>query len=113
MIPVPGRWWIAVAPIDMRKGIDGLASTVLETFGHNAFDGSAYLFRNRSGNRLKILMADSQGFWLCQRRLYRGGFTWPHVKDTLFELSAAQFAWLVKGIDWTRLSEDSTMRKLL
>ena len=67
-------------------------------------DGSAYLFRNRRSNRLKLLVWDGNGVWLCQRRLHRGHFVWPKPGEARFSLTSEQWQWLVAGVDWQRLS---------
>jgi len=66
--------------------------------------GSAFIFRNRTGNRLRLLLWDGNGVWLCQRRLHQGRFVWPKANDAVFALSQAQWQWLVAGVDWQRLS---------
>ena len=91
-----------VAPVDMRLGADGL-SLKLQAPGADPFDGSAYLFTNKRGNRLKVLAWDGNGVWLCQRRPHRGHFAWPRPGDAFFSLSPAQWEWLVSGADWQRL----------
>jgi transposase len=98
----PGRTLVVVAPVDMRLGADGL-SLCVQALGADAFDGSAYLFTNKRGNRLKMLAWDGNGVWLCQRRLQRGHFTWPRPGDAFFNLTPAQWEWLVAGADWQRL----------
>jgi len=45
------------------------------------------VFHNRSGNRLKVLLWDGNGVWLCQRRLHQGGFVWPKANDACFSLT--------------------------
>jgi transposase len=100
----PTGWWVATAPIDLRCGIDRLLVLVQAALGRDGFDGGAYVFRNRSGTRLKVLCVDAQGVWLCTRRLHRGSFVWPRSGEVVLTLSAAQFAWLVAGVDWQRLS---------
>jgi transposase len=35
-----------------------------------------FVFRNRRGTSVKILVYDGQGFWLCQKRLSKGRFRW-------------------------------------
>ncbi len=97
----PGRI-LAAAPVDMRLGADGL-SLKLQALGADPFDGSAYLFTSKRGNRLKALAWDGNGVWLCQRRLHRGHFTWPGPGDAFFNLAPAQWEWLVSGGDWQRL----------
>ena len=72
--PTPNQVWLVVEPIDMRAGIDGLSQRIQNTLGCSPCDGSAYAFRNRRLTRLKLLVWDGTGVWLCQRRLHRGQF---------------------------------------
>ena len=104
MTPTPKQVWLVVEPIDMRAGIDGLSQRIQNTLGCSPCDGSAYAFRNRRLTRLKLLVWDGTGVWLCQRRLHRGRFIWPTSNDTTFSLTSAQWAWLTAGVDWQRLS---------
>lgn len=101
----PTAWWLAVAPVDLRCGIDRLLLAVQTILGRDGFDGGAYVFRNRAGSRIKVVVVDGQGVWLCVRRLHRGRFHWPRSSDATCALSAEQFAWLVAGVDWMRLSQ--------
>lgn len=87
----------------MRMGMDGLSLRVQLALGRPPCDGSAYAFRNRRGNRLKLLVWDSTGVWLCQRRLHQGSFVWPKADDKVCSLSTTQWNWLIAGVDWTRL----------
>ena len=67
---------VAVAPVDFRKGIDGLVQLCKETFKQDAFSGTLFVFRNRRATALKALVYDGQGFWLCHKRLSEGRFRW-------------------------------------
>lgn len=101
--------WLAIEPVDMRCGIDGLATRVQQSLGRSPCDGAAYVFRNRRCSRLKVLVWDSTGVWCCQRRLHQGSFVWPsHAEESAFELSPAQWDWLIAGVDWQRLSPQKT-----
>lgn len=101
----PTGWWLAVAPVDLRCGIDRLLVLVQSVLGRDGFDGGAYVFRNRSGTRIKVVCCDGQGVWLCVRRLHRGRFVWPRANEASCTLSVEQFGWLVAGVDWQRLSQ--------
>lgn len=93
--------WLAAAPVDMRLGFDGLAAKVQGVLAANPFGGQAFVFRNRRGDRLKLLLWDGLGFWLLYRRLDQGRLHWPRVGDGVaVELSAAQWAMLVEGRPW-------------
>ena len=100
----PEQVWLAIEPVDMRSGIDRLSLLVQNSLGRSPCDGTAYGFRNKRGNRLKLLMWDGSGVWLCQRRLHRGKFIWPGVGEQLCVLSRSQWQWLIAGVDWQRLS---------
>jgi transposase len=67
---------VAVEPTDFRRGIDGLARLCRETLQQDPFTGAVFVFRNRRGTALKVLMYDGQGFWLCHKRLSKGRFPW-------------------------------------
>lgn len=103
MTPQPEHIWLAVEAVDMRLGIDGLSLAVQQSLGKTPCDGSAYAFRNRRQNRIKLLVWDGTGVWLCQRRLHRGHFTWPSAGTPVCALTAAQWQWLTTGVDWQRL----------
>jgi transposase len=104
LIGEPAQIWLAVMPVDMRRGIDGLSMIVQEALGQAPCSGMAFVFRNKAGNRLRLLVWDGNGVWLCHRRLHRGGFAWPKTTDPCFLVSEAQWRWLVTGVDWQRLS---------
>ena len=74
------RYCLAVNAIDMRQGFDALATLVIASLGEDAFSGdTAYLFINKSGSRIKVLIGDANGIWVCARRLHRGRFTWAKL----------------------------------
>ncbi|MGH8031370.1 MAG: IS66 family insertion sequence element accessory protein TnpB [Luteimonas sp.] len=109
----PVTWWIAVAPIDLRCGIDRLLVLVQTLSGRDAFDAAAYVFRNRAGNRIKLLLVDATGVWLCVRRLHEGRFIGPRAGDAFCELTAEQFGWLCAGVDWQRLSAQKVFARMV
>ena len=104
LIANPGKIWLMVEPVDMRRGIDGLSTLVQESLAHAPCAGSAFVFCNRAGNRIKVLLWDGTGVWLCQRRLHQGKFVWPKSDERCFVLTPAQWNWLVAGVNWQRLS---------
>ncbi|WP_409360207.1 IS66 family insertion sequence element accessory protein TnpB [Halomonas sp. YLB-10] len=59
----------------MRAGPDTALARVVTVFG-TARPHCAYLFANRRGNRMKVLVHDGLGIWLCARRLNQGKFHW-------------------------------------
>ena len=66
------------------------------------FSGHVFVFRGRRGDMIKLLWFDGDGLCLFAKRLERGRFIWPQVKDGTVSLSRAQLSMLMEGIDWRR-----------
>lgn len=88
----------------MRKGIDTLTQIAHQLCAQSWQQSTAFIFRNLTGHRIKVLYWDQHGVWLCHRRLHQGRFIWPTSADTQWTLTQAQFDWLIMGVDWQRLS---------
>jgi len=58
--------WLATEPLDMRAGPDTALARVVQVFG-SARPHFAYLFANKRSNRMKVLIHDGLGAWLCAR----------------------------------------------
>lgn len=101
----PEQVHLAIEPVDMRWGIERLCVYVQHTLGQSPCAGSAYALTNRQRSRLKLLLWDANGIWLCQRRLHRGCFKWPESGDDICTLSQSAWQWLVTGIEWQRLEQ--------
>lgn len=95
--------WLSVQPMDMRMGTDTALARVVAVFGA-ARPHHAYVFSNRRGDRLKVLVHDGVGIWLAARRLHQGGFA-RHGLTSPQALSRAQFDALVLGLPWQRVGE--------
>ena len=54
--------WMATEPLDMRAGPDKALARVIQVFG-SAKPHCAYLFANKRGNRMKVLIHDGSGSW--------------------------------------------------
>lgn len=52
----PDRLLIAIAPVDMRRGIDSLTQYVADTLHADWRDGAAFVFTNRARSRIKVLL---------------------------------------------------------
>ena len=102
--------WLAVEPLDMRAGTEAVLARVVLVFGE-ARAHHAYLFANRRVNRIKVLVPDGFGIWLCARRLHQGRFIWAAAQaGTHLTLSAEQLQALVIGLPWCRIGAQATIR---
>jgi hypothetical protein len=70
------RILVAIEPVDLRKGIDGLAELCREKLSADPFSGCLFVFRGRRATAIKLLQYDGQGFILAQKRLSKGRFVW-------------------------------------
>lgn len=96
--------WLSLESADMRGGIDSLLSRVVHSFAGGAAIHSAYIFTNKSGSRLKVLVYDGAGIWLCTRRLQSGRFVWPKNETGQISISESQLRWLIAGAPWQHLN---------
>jgi len=94
--------FVALDPIDMRKGFEGLHAAVGEKLKADVRDGAIFAFTNKKRTRLKILYFDGTGLWLMTKRLEQGTFFWPRAAESGMvglKLAPEAFALLTDGID--------------
>ena len=91
-------------PLDMRSGTEAALARVVHVFG-SARPHHAYLFANRRGNRMKVLVHDGIGVWLAARRLNQGRFTWSSDAAHTIALTRGQFDALVLGLPRQHVGE--------
>ena len=92
------RVYVATAPADMRRGFDGLAALV-SGLDLDPLSGHLFVFLNRRSDRIKILYWDTDGLAVWAKRLERGTFRRPDATADRVEMTAAEFAALLAGID--------------
>ena len=95
------RIYLATGPTDMRKGFEGLYGLVRDHLQCDPLSGHVFLFSNARRNRLRLLVFDGSGLWVCAKRLERGHFGWPQPVggQTKIVLSHEELAMLLGGID--------------
>ena len=102
--------WLAAEPLDMRAGTETALARVVRVFGE-ARVHHAYLFANRRANRIKLLVHDGIGIWLCARRLHQGRFIWASSQSgAQLTISIEQLQALVIGLPWCRIGAQATIR---
>src|SRR5258708_22989379 len=103
------RIYLAAGRADRRKGFDGLYGLVRDRLLCEPLSGHLFLFCNSQRNRLKILVWDGSGLWVCAKRLPKGCFTWPQSVDAQGKvvLSHERLSLLLGGI---HLATTTTMR---
>jgi transposase len=87
----------------MRKSFNTLAALVEHQLGHDPFAGDVFVFMGKRRNRMKVLVWDASGFWLCARRLEAGTFAVPVPlleagSRSVVQVSPAEMALVLEGI---------------
>lgn len=108
--------YIAVEAIDMRKGFDGLHGLVRDHLKQDPLSGHLFLFSNKAKTRLKALLWDGSGLWVCAKRLEKGRFHWPAVASQetnarSVTMRAEELAMLVNGLDWKQTRQRNWYRR--
>lgn len=89
---------LAIEPVDFRKGTDTLAALCRAHLQQDPLSGALFVFRNRAGTSLKLLVHDGVGFWLLIRRFSQGKLLWWPTSATgelLHPLQAQQLSVLL------------------
>ena len=93
--------WVAGGVTDMRRGMNTLALQVQQGLGRDPHAGEIFYFRGRRGDLVKLIWHDGVGMSLYVKRLEAGKFIWPSGgSGEAVQVSAAQLAYLLEGIDW-------------
>lgn len=105
----------------MRKGFEGLYGLVRDRLQCEPLSGHVFLFCNGQRNRVKLLVFDGSGLWVCGKRLEKGRFRWPEPGEgqAKIVLRHEELAMLLGGIDlcqgrrrrWYRKGEEEESDK--
>jgi transposase len=102
-LPPSVKVYLALDPVDMRKGVDALANVVRSALGQEPMSGHLFVFRGRRGHMLRILFWDRNGWALYAKRLERGQFYLATTEVPLgterLEVEPAELSLILEGID--------------
>jgi transposase len=98
-LPASVRIWLASGATDLRKGFDTLAELVRRQLQRDPLSGQLFVFRNRRGDRVKLLYWDEDGYVIVYKRLERGTFRFPPADSGGVEIRAADLQMLLDGVD--------------
>ncbi len=100
-LPSTVRIYMALDPVDMRKGFDSLAAIAEHQLHLDPVAGDLVIFVNKRGHLMKLLFHDRSGWAILYKRLEQGTFQRPAVaSDTgRVEVDAGELAMILEGID--------------
>jgi transposase len=93
------RVYLAKEPADMRKSFDALAALASGALGLDPLSGHLFVFINKRRDRIKILYWDRDGLVVWAKRLERGTYRIPDAAANRVEMTTAELAALLAGID--------------
>lgn len=95
------RIFVALAPVDLRRGFEGLSAHVETVLQERVLEGGLFVFTNRRRNRLRLLWFDGTGLWQATKRLEGGTLHWPAGQGAALGLRPEQLSALINGLEVT------------
>jgi transposase len=92
---------VATSPANLRKSFEGLSNEVRTVLAADPISGHVFIFLNRRGTQVKLLVWTRGGFTIVHKRLERGRFTFPAQVApgaTRVEIDAHELAMLLEGL---------------
>ena len=78
------NYWLFSEPTDMRKSFYSLSEIVSNIMERDPLNGDAYIFINKSLNRMNILRMEHGGFVLYSKILELGRFHRPELCGNMY-----------------------------
>lgn len=94
-----GRVFALCAPVDMRRGFEGLWALASQQLGRDVLAGDLFLFLGRDCRRAKVLFFDGTGLCLLHKRLEQGRFAclWRQPQGPCLQLSRTELQLFLEG----------------
>jgi transposase len=102
-LPATVRVFLCLEATDMRRSFDGLTGMVAGVLHEDPLSGHLFVFRNKNGDRLKVLYWDRDGLVIFYKRLERGAFRFPTdhggAMGSRLEVPMREFAMILEGFE--------------
>src|SRR5262245_50371674 len=100
-LPSVVKIYLHAVPINLHFSFDRLAGIVRDEMGRDPLSGHLFVFRNRRGDRVKLLFWDDDGWTILYKRLESGVFKLPLVSPGTrsVQVSVTDLSLLLWGIE--------------
>ena len=107
------RYFLYGEATDMRKSFDGLCGIIRCQTNHAVLNGDVFIFINRRGDRIKLLMWDVSGFALYYKRLEQGSFKKPAMVkgNNTLEMGLSELIMLLEGVEIMSIKKRKRFQK--
>jgi len=94
------RYYLYRGVADMRKSFDSLSGMVRNELEKDPLRGEVFIFINKRGNQVKLLLWEGDGFSLYYKRLEKGTYELPVWDEhtACVELGSDELMLILKGI---------------
>jgi transposase len=106
-LPLGIKVYVFTKPLDMRRAIDGMASLVQAWNKERIQSGHLFVFFSKKCDRIKVLYWDRNGFALWLKRLEKGRFRLPRIREEVYKLTGTELNLLLEGIDLLECAKQS------
>ena len=110
-LPASVPIWLARQATDLRKSFDSLAEVVRQQLQDDPLSGQLFVFRNKRGDRVKLLYWDEDGFVIVYKRLEAGTFRFPAASGAGVQMRAADLQMLLDGVDLSSVKRGRRYRR--
>ena len=90
--------WFYRDIVDFRKQLNGLIQLIVDCIDADPSSGELFIFRDRTGKKLKMVYFDGKCFWLLYCRMEEGKFKLPQPNDQSLSITYDQLNWLLSGL---------------
>lgn len=100
-LPSVVKIYLHATPVNLHFAFDRLAGLVREEMGQDPLSGHLFVFRNRRGDRVKLLFWDDDGYAIFYKRLEKGVFRFPTAaaNTRAVQVSVSDLSLLLWGIE--------------
>ena len=96
------RIYLCTLDTDMRRSFDSLRGIIRSSMHLDPHADSLFVFKNKRGDRIKVVYWDTDGYAMWYKVLQRGTFQFPDLQNfnsTGLEIDPATLRMILDGID--------------
>lgn len=115
MLTAPGntRIFLCCDDTDMRRSFNSLSGIIRRSMNLDPLSGFLFVFKNRRGDRIKVVYWDSDGMAMWYKMLQRGTFRFPNLKNMSsagLEIDASTLRMILDGVDLGSVRRQNRLR---
>jgi transposase len=109
------QYFLYTGNTDMRKGFDSLCGIVSSQMQLNALNGAVYIFINKKGNQVKLLLWEGDGLSLYHKRLEGGTYERPLIKENepACLIAPQQLHFILQGVALQKIQYRKRYKKIV